>query len=395
VSVSYDQLREAEEYAGEGRGAAKKAESLGWLVKFVRAQRGRYGTIYVRFGEPVSVREALGPPVAGTAARDEVSKLALQKLAFEVSWRINHASPITGTSLVTLTLLAARGVAMTAIQIRRAVQGYLVYARRRGLPMAPTAALDTQQAVMETLTALEGSGVLSRYAEGPEAVYSVGGHEHLAASYYRNSIIHFFLLPAIAELALLQAAEVVAPERPAAFWQHAFELRDLLKFEFFFQEKDEFREALAAELGILAPDWARYLAGGPEGVRELLNSVEMLSSDMMLRSFIEAYLVLANALAGRADAAAVDEKAFLGECMALGQQYLLQRRIRNPEAVSRHLFQTGVQLARNRGLWDAGEGVSARRREFAARLTELARHMRTVNKVAVHRLEQETGSDAG
>ena len=59
VSIIYDQLHEVGEYAAEATGAAKKAESLGWVVKSSSPrQRRQRGRIYVRFGEPISLRDA-------------------------------------------------------------------------------------------------------------------------------------------------------------------------------------------------------------------------------------------------------------------------------------------------------------------------------------------------
>src|SRR5205807_309835 len=45
VSIAYDQLQEVGNYAREARGASKSAESIGWLVRAFREQRGRYGRI--------------------------------------------------------------------------------------------------------------------------------------------------------------------------------------------------------------------------------------------------------------------------------------------------------------------------------------------------------------
>ena len=67
VSIAYDQLQEVNEFARESQGAGKSAESIGWLVRAFREQRGRYGKIYVRFGELLSLEKALGPP--GTRPR--------------------------------------------------------------------------------------------------------------------------------------------------------------------------------------------------------------------------------------------------------------------------------------------------------------------------------------
>jgi glycerol-3-phosphate O-acyltransferase len=386
LSIAYDQLREVDEYAGEARGARKQAEGLGWLFRFVRSQRGRFGTIYVRFGEPVSVREAVGPPGQPDPGKDPW-RLELQKLAFEVSWRINHATPITGASLVTLALLGARGRALTLTQIRVALRGYLRYAERRALPTVPTARLVDDASVQRVLEGLASQGVVESFVDGPQSVYRIAPDGHLAAAYYRNTIVHFFLDGAIAELALLKAADAAPERRIDAFWEEAFELRDLLKFEFFFREKQEFRRALAAELSRLAPDWETQLSRGPDGARTLLEHVPILSSDMILRSFVEAYAVAADVLAAHSPGTVFDEGRFLASCMSVGRQYLLQRRIRNPEAVSRHLFKTGVQLLRHRELCEAGIGREDARREFAAQLWDVVRRMGVVYRVAVRRVE--------
>jgi len=386
VAVCYDQLQEVAEYAGEARGAAKTAESLAWLLRFVRAQRGRFGRVYVRFGAPVSLREALGPAGPAQARSPAERRLELQKLAFEVACRINDATPITGAALVTLALLGARGRALTLAQIGKSVQGYLDFAGRRSLPLAPTARLGSDTAVTAVLDGLAAQGVVQAHRDGREAVFGVAPGQHLAAAYYRNTIAHFFLLGAIAEIALLEAADHAAAQRIEAFETSALELRDLLKFDFFFREREPFLATLRAELDRLAPDWPDRLAAGPDGVRALLGLVPTLSCDMLLRPFFEAYAIAADALAAHGAESAPEPDRWMEECMGLGRQYELQRRLGHPESVSRHLFATGLELARHRGLCQPGETAAARS-QFAAQLHAVLRRLDTVHAIAVRRVE--------
>ncbi len=395
VAVSYDQLQEVTEYAGEARGAAKSAESLGWLVRFVRAQRGRFGTVYVRFGEPVSARANLGSAEEARSSSPEAYRLALQKLAFEVSRRINDAIPISGSSLVTLALLGARGHALTLQQIRAAIPGYLDFARRRGLPMAPTSELDSGAAVFGVLDGLIAQGVARSHEAGDRAVFGIAPEQHLAASFYRNTIVHHFLSSSVAELALLGAAEHAPVDRAAAFESEALAIRDLLKFDFFFGDREQFIASVESEASTLALDWRERLAAGPTGVAALLGTAPMLCSDMMLRSFFEAYAVVADVMASGDASGPFVESALLDECMGRGQQYLLQGRLRSPEAVSRHLFRAGIDLARNRGLLSPAEGIDDRRREFVASLHAVLRRLSAVHRIAVQRLERALGAAAG
>ncbi len=106
VAITYDQLREVFSMAAEQGGAAKKAEGLGWLASYARGQLTRIGTVHVRFAEPLSLRQALGP--ASHDGDPGSWRLALQKVGFEAAVRINRVTPVTATALVTLALLGVR-----------------------------------------------------------------------------------------------------------------------------------------------------------------------------------------------------------------------------------------------------------------------------------------------
>jgi len=116
---------------------------------------------------------------------------------------------------------------------------------------------------------------------------------------------------------------------------------------------------------------------------------------MMLRAFLEAYGVVADELASLGDESSGPEAAFLSRCEARGASYVAEHRIRNPEAVSRHLFSTGLRLARNRGLADGDDDLARRRTEFAGQLAAVRGRMATVRRVAVRRVRALTGDDAG
>src|SRR5206468_2825505 len=143
---------------------------------------------------------ALRPPDPGAEPDPDEQSLALQKLAFEVSARINRVTPITATSLVTLALLGVSSRALSVEETIASLRNLLDYVRRRDLPTAGALDLDTPAGVRRTLDALVENRVVTCFAEGPDAVYAISPEKHLIASYYRNTIIHFFVNGAIAEL---------------------------------------------------------------------------------------------------------------------------------------------------------------------------------------------------
>jgi glycerol-3-phosphate O-acyltransferase len=367
VSISYEYMQEVGAIAEEHGGRAKRREGFMWLLEYIRAQRRHVGAARVVFGEPFSLRAALTDAGEGPAQ--------LEKVAFAVAEGINRATPVTASSLVTYALLGARERALTLDEVCRVTGPLLQYAQRRAIP-GPVVELHSPQRVREALDALVEAGVAETDDGGPEQVWRVihGGHHE--AAFFRNGAVHWFVSRAILELALLPrgGGELDEPALEAGF-SDALALRDLLKFEFFFLPKARFLEELTLELSIIAPD-------GYEGrsAAAILDAAPMLLADRVLRSFIEAQLVVAQLLATSDPGRPFDLDSFLSKCLALGRHLLLRGRIASPDSVSRELYSGAVKLAANRGLCDPGDEELSRRRhawleevqELSDRLTQLA-----------------------
>src|SRR6516225_5520774 len=366
VAITYDQLREVSAMAAEQGGAAKKTEGLSWLASYAKGQLARIGTVHVRFAEPLSLAGALAP--GGPDGDPDAWRLSLQKVAFEVAVRINRVTPVTATALVTLALLGVRDRALTLGQVRAVLEPLRAYLEQRLLPHSGDI-LRTDAGVRRVLGALAQQNVVTIYTGGLEPVYAIERGQHLVAAFYRNSAIHHFVDRALAELVLLS--------EPAGRWDEAMALRDQLKFEFFFPDKASYRTELRAELDRLDPAWETV----PDG-RVVLERSELLVASRVLRSFIDAQLVVAERLAARAPERPVEEKVFLDECAGVGQQMLLQGRLHGPESLSRELFATAVKLAGNLNLIDpGGVDLAGRRREFAAHLHEVVARLIIIDEI--------------
>ncbi|MEO6718552.1 MAG: glycerol-3-phosphate 1-O-acyltransferase [Novosphingobium sp.] len=377
IAIIYDQTSEVAGYAREALGETKKAENLAWMLKGIREMGAPQGKVYLRIGEPLSMRAALGPPDPLADADSDENRLALQKLSLAVAWRTNQVTPITGIAIVTFALLAAGQRAVTMDRIIPYVRLLVRQARDRDQPLTQSAMLDTPEQIVEVLDELTRTNVVTPNHQGIEPVYSIAEGQHLAAAFYRNSMLHFVLDRAIGEVALLTAGEAPRGSREVSFREAALRLREALKFEFFFRERPAFDDRLEEELNRINPDWRRLLEEGDDPVAIHRSIFRLGVAHAVLRPFIEAYYVVAEVLQRESADTAFDERAFLDKCQKLGRQYLLQRELRNPESVSRQLFTTGVQLVRNLNLTEPGPGVAAQRAEFAKRLREVLERVDT------------------
>jgi glycerol-3-phosphate O-acyltransferase len=376
VAITYDQLREVSAMAAEQGGAAKKTEGLGWLASYARGQLTRIGTVHVRFAEPLSLRAALE---AGGAGGDPgTRRLALQKLAFEVAVRINRVTPVTATALVALALLGVRDRALTLGQVRGVLEPLRGYLAERDLPYSGDV-LRSDAGVRHVLGALAQQNVVTVYSGGEEPVYAIERGQHLVAAFYRNSAIHHFVDRAVAELVMLSG--------PADRWAEAMRLRDQLKFEFFFPDKASYRADLVGELERLDPGWETVTDG-----RAVLERAELLVASRVLRSFLDAQLVVAERLAAHPPGRPVAEHEFLAECAGVGRQMLLQGRLHGPESLSRELFATALKLAANLDLTGPGTGDLAQRRQaFAARLRGVLTRLIMIDEIDAANRQEAVG----
>jgi len=358
VSIAYDQIQDVPDYAREAQGGDKEKESLGWMLRAVRSLRQRYGDIHIRFGEAVSVSS-----VINAIDTDEESSLGLQKLSFEVMYRIGQVTPITPAALVSIVLLASRGSAKTATELASACADLTRFISIRDLPTTDDIDLTDASHVEEVLTSLgEHSNVSSHQAVG-RTVYWLDDEQMIRVSYYRNVVVHFFVGRAIAEMALTSMIEDGSRDAGIAT-DRMLELRDLLKFEFFFPEKERFLADTTNDIGLDVPDWETTLnSSGPLGViAKMGNPV----ASWAVLPILDGYQVVGDELESLTGS--FEEGKFLRACLARARMYRIEDRLISGESASQVLFKSALQLASNRNLIDDGPNVSQARSEFASEI---------------------------
>ncbi|MGH3532780.1 MAG: glycerol-3-phosphate 1-O-acyltransferase [Mycobacterium sp.] len=380
VSISFDQLHETAEYAAYARGGEKRPEGISWLYNFIKAQGERnYGKIYVRFPEAVSMRQHLGPP-GGPIATDQAAKrLALQKMSFEVAWRILRATPVNATGLVSALLLTTHGLALTLGQLHHTLQDSLDYLERKQTPVSTSALrLRTPEGVRAAVDALSNRHPVTRVDSGREPVWRIAPEDEHAAAFYRNSVIHAFLETAIVELALAHAGHADG-DRLEAFWNQAMRLRDLLKFDFYFADSAAFRDNIAEEVA-WHQDWEAQVAAGGAEIDAMLHAKRPLMSEAMLRVFFEAYEIVADVL--RDAPADIGEKELTQLALGVGRQYVAQGRVSSSEPVSTLLFATARQVVADRNLLQPAADLAERRIAFRNELRDILRDFDHVARIA-------------
>jgi glycerol-3-phosphate O-acyltransferase len=160
-----------------------------------------------------------------------------------------------------------------------------------------------------------------------------------------------------------------------------------LKFDFFFAGRDEFIATIDEQLTLQDTSWKEKLRiGGATAAAALLAEFRPLTAHIAVRSFIEAYYVVADVLAGEGEA--TNEAQLLERCLAVSRQMHWQGRVTSSESVSRFLLRTGVQLAAHRGLLDPDDSVAGRRRQFEQLLRDLLARLQKLSALSAGRVAE-------
>ncbi len=381
TSIIYDQQHEVGAISEEETGGAKKAESLGWLFDFAKSQSRRLGRAHLRFGEPLSLRDALSLTLddEGNAR----PRLAVPKVAFEVADRTNAVTPVTPSALVTFALLDNGDRAIPVPEGRHILEPLLTYINERNLPVTQEFDLSDQGPLREALETLVREGVVTDYDGGDESIYYVElEHQHEAA-FYRNTIIHHFVARSIAEVSLVEAAEDDAQDAAAATWRNARRLKDLLKFEFFFPTTPEFARDMEEEISIVHPGWQEE-SWTAAGILSVLRDQRLFLAHRVLGPFIEAYSLFADELEKFPVTEEIDEAELVDRCLGLARQHWMQRTLHTPESISRDYFRNAFRLADNQHLISPDEpDLAARRKAFAEELRMLVRRIDDIRLMAL------------
>ena len=370
MSVSYDLVRDAQEYAREQSGTPKAPESVGWMVRYLKSLARPMGRIHVDFGEPVHL----------DVAPDPEDQLAISKIAFQVAVEANRVTPVTFPAVVSTALLGAFPRALTEPEIVNEVSIMTEWATARGVRLSPDFNLHYAKQIGSLLANMMEEGIITRFEGGPETVYGIAEGQAPIASFYRNTIVHFFLTRAVAELALLAVSEQRdSGESLPRFWSEVQDLRDLFKFEFFYPDTQLFEQQIDVELCHDEPNWQTLLSENTDNARLIMSRLSPKLGHVALTIFAEAFSIGNDILIRHSGGELMEKDTFIDRCMSFGKQAYLQRRISSEASIGKLLFANAWKMLMSRGLIDDADGRSRQ----AEALNQLIRRLEVIRALSI------------
>ncbi|MDE0190124.1 MAG: hypothetical protein OXQ90_02100, partial [Gammaproteobacteria bacterium] len=319
VYFGYEKVIEANAYLDELRGAAKRRETVGGIFRSLRLTRESFGTVQVRFGEPIDLADFLGDPADHRAVR---------ALGRRILASVNDCAYVNAVNLVALATLSMPRQTIDENTLRTQIE----LCRQLVEQNHDHAYGVTGASVDEVIRHVEDLGLLTRQTIAAEAG-DILGHEPVTAvlmAWYRNNVLHTIAAPSL-------IACLVANRRG---------IRRVILRRLF----DAIYPYVARELSSLGPDgfgdWLERLHGA-EVIEQRRGRVSVpadpaaryrlrLLANTIMPVLERFYITLA--LLHRAGPGALDQATLLLECRTTAARFSKLYGLDSPEFADARLF---------------------------------------------------------
>ena len=210
VFIGYDRVLEESAYLHELEGGEKKPESLLQVIRAHKFLKRRYGRIYIRFHEGISLNDLLAQ--RGTTIQEMTSKAQNQmcrQLGYQLVNCIDRVSVVTPHAVVAGAILNTGKQRFSYSHIMDDIQTYMSYLTSQKASLADTLLMDPAHAFDYVLDAYVQRKFIEPVSDGKEAaasekVYAINLSKRPALEYYKNNCVSAMVPAAFTALAVLE-----------------------------------------------------------------------------------------------------------------------------------------------------------------------------------------------
>ena len=231
IAITYEQLVEEGAMVGELAGERKKTESMLGLMRARKFLRRRFGTVFVNFGEPISLAEALGDRRDALASADTPDELDARRTFVEqignrIAERINGAVVPSATAVAACALLGEQHRGLHRSDLAERMQQIVDLLRLQDVRLTSALRRDEGEFV-DSIGSLLRLDLIRSTGEAKGDILYFEASRRIALDLYRNSVVHYLATPSLIARRLLSGASMQELHQDLAYWL------DLLYREFF------------------------------------------------------------------------------------------------------------------------------------------------------------------
>lgn len=347
VYLGYEHVMEVNTYLSELQGTGKKKESVWGVLKAIRNLRD-YGYGYINFGQPLTLNDYLNKNVPDW--KQDIHPLDVQKpfwlasvvdeVSQQVMQRINQAAALNSINLIALSLLATEKHTLTRPKLEQQLDFYLQLQQQAPYHNQMTLPDINSKALIEHAISI---AKVQQHQDQFGEIISLSEESAILMSYYRNNILHLFIVPSILANAILHQRQVSLQRLLDIIHQ----LYPLLQQEMFLQLEninDYCQQVLQhlVQTKIVQQQGELYSAPQQQSSHYfILNLLADNAEHTLQRYAMLMQLLLTQAAQTRAD--------LEQQCHQFAQRLLQQHGITAPEYYDKQLFATLIKALRDNG----------------------------------------------
>jgi glycerol-3-phosphate O-acyltransferase len=399
ISINYERVVEGGAHSREVLGGDKEKENISGILKASRVLRTKHGRVYIEFEEPLYLDEYVTKHGLKGANQEQVSfEKGVRRLSYQVIDGINKCTTITPSAIVSTALLNHPKQEMREDRLHRELGFIVRYLVERGGRLSNSIAHalaatreivgdedrrtdemtaissdtlyqtntfnhnDQKEQILtmseekishslvtvtkEAIKLFEEADQLKILTKDGKEVYALEEKRRPDLSYYRNSIIHFFVRDAILATALLASESKRVLEKEVK--SRTYFLSTLFKHEFCFGPRDSFDEAFHSSLSVFVEmGWLTLendLIVRPE---KPAAGTEFLRG--LLLNWIEGYWVVASSLhiLKEEDSTKGD---LINACIKNGRRLYQKKELLFYESISKPTFKHAIEAFIEQGI---------------------------------------------
>jgi len=206
IAITYERLVEEGAMVGELEGEQKRDESMLGLLRARKFLRRRFGSVFVNFGEPISLADAMGPRRVELSGEGERAaherRVFVERLGNRIAERINWAVVATATAVASCALLGERRRGLLRDDLVTRMQEVVDLLRLQDVKLSPALIRDEGE-FEESIAALVRSDLVRAVEDPRGEILYFEESKRRALDLYRNAIVHFLAAPSFLARSLL------------------------------------------------------------------------------------------------------------------------------------------------------------------------------------------------
>jgi glycerol-3-phosphate O-acyltransferase len=236
IYIGYDRVLEESSYLNEIEGGQKKPESFSQVIQARKFLKTRYGRIYIKFHEPISIKERLDQNNTSiTALQPKELNTLCRYLGFRIINAINKVTVVTPHALTASAILNCSRKRISFKHLMFHIETLMKHLCAQNALLADTLLPDPTRAVDQVLESYVQQKLVERIEPGNqsvsgETVLMLQVNKRVQLEYYKNNCISFFIPAAYTSLAII-AKEAFQFSAADLYDDYNF-LRDFFQNEF-------------------------------------------------------------------------------------------------------------------------------------------------------------------